>query len=190
MKAIFGLMFLAFSASTAMASTGKPCADLWFTRNAVMNGAGYCFGSALGQAIFGTAGCTGGSVSLDAQTSGFVGQVQALEARIGCRVDTSVIRLDLPDLAWRRQVQELPLLDELAWGCLGWRGPRVTLHAGRSDTTTPIGQIEPGDFVSFDHQPAGEWSYVTVQVPGWSGLKSAGWMQTGLAASACPESAG
>jgi len=190
MRTTIAALMIAVGSSASAATTASFCEDLWFTRNAVINGAGYCFGSTLGQSVFGTTDCIGTSISLDPQTRQFVSQVQALEARLSCRVDTSVPQLELPDLAWRRQVQELPLLDELAWGCLGWGGPRVRLHAGRSNTAPAIGEIEPGDYVNFNHVPAGGWNYVTVQVPGWNGLKSAGWLQPGLVQTACHEVAG
>ena len=34
------------------AAADERCHDLWFARNAIMDRAGYCFGSVLGQAVF------------------------------------------------------------------------------------------------------------------------------------------
>lgn len=53
-----------------------------------------------------------------------------LEARIGCRVDTNQTFLNLDDLHFRRQLWDLPLLDELQSACLGWTGAAVGLRAG------------------------------------------------------------
>ena len=62
MRALTLLLFLI--ASPAAAS--DVCHDLWFTRNLIMDRAGYCFGSMLGKATFDNSDCTGKNVSLDA----------------------------------------------------------------------------------------------------------------------------
>ncbi|MCK5500992.1 MAG: YARHG domain-containing protein, partial [Tritonibacter mobilis] len=61
MKLIVPLLALA-AATPAVA--GDYCADLWFTRNAIIDRAGYCFGSTLGQRLFDNGDCIAKSVSL------------------------------------------------------------------------------------------------------------------------------
>ena len=76
----FLVVALSLLASPALASNA--CHDLWFTRNAVIDRAGYCFGSPLGRAVFNNAGCTGKSVSLPPQAQRMVAQVKEMEAPV------------------------------------------------------------------------------------------------------------
>ncbi|EBA16598.1 hypothetical protein RSK20926_22774 [Roseobacter sp. SK209-2-6] len=59
---VFALSALPLSTTTAFAD--ESCNDLWFTRNAIINQAGFCFGSNLGQALFDNGDCIAKSVPL------------------------------------------------------------------------------------------------------------------------------
>ncbi|WP_421724477.1 DUF4453 domain-containing protein [Bauldia sp.] len=168
---------------------GDGCHDLWFTRNQVMDRAGYCFGSTLGQAVFDNSDCTGKSVTLGADDRALVKQIQALEAQFQCRVDTSQATLDLDDVAIRRQLKDLPIAEEFPGGCLGWLGPETPLHAGHSRATDVIGRILPGDYVGYFHIPEGKWTYVTAADTNWT-LKSGGWLKEGPEGTTCKDYAG
>ena len=171
---------LAGAAALAPAAAANPyCADLWFTRNALFDRAGYCFGSPLGQALFDNGDCRGKAVTLSADAQAKVAEIRRLEDRIGCDVDTSGTRLGFADYAIRRQMIDLPVLDELAAGCLGYRGAPIPLRAGHGAGAPVLGRIEPGDFVSFGHLPENGWSYVTTHGPNWQGLRAGGWMPVG-----------
>lgn len=165
------------------------CHDLWYTRNALVDRAGYCFGSILGQAVFYNGDCTGKSVTLPPQDQQKVSQIQALEARIGCRVDTRQSYLNLQDLHLRRQLWDLPVLDELAGACLGWLGPAAGLRAGHRPNAPFIGQITPGDYVSYNHLPVGSWTYVTTSGPDWR-ITSGGWLDMLTVQEQCRDYAG
>jgi hypothetical protein len=52
------------------------------------------------------------------------------------------------------------------------------LYAGHDPGSSVVGRIEPGDYVSFTHVPAGSGTYVTTNEPGWGPLKSGGWLLT------------
>lgn len=182
-----GLVMSSLSAVPLWASDA--CDDLWFTRNAIMDRAGYCFGSSLGKAIFDNTGCTGKSVALDEQAKQAVRQVQRLEKRIGCQVNTSGQSLDLEDLHIRRQLWHLPLLDELESACLGWLGPATPLSAGHSSTAPQVGLISPGDTIVYTHIPVGSWSYVTTHDANWR-YKSAGWLDLSRVTEHCRQIAG
>lgn len=171
MRCIIALLAL-FSAPMALANG---CHDLWFTRNLVMDRAGYCFGSVLGQAQFDNSDCVGKQVTLAPYWSNFVAQVQALEREWGCKVNSSQTVLDLEDAWIRRQLVHLPLRDELGSGCLGWQGPATPLYAGFDGVSPAIGSINPGNYVTFYHWPVGEWTYVTVSGPDWVRF-SGGWL--------------
>ncbi|MDE4098813.1 DUF4453 domain-containing protein [Phaeobacter gallaeciensis] len=161
----------------APAAAGDFCHDLWYTRNAIMDQAGYCFGSALGQAVFGTGPCIGKSVSLTPQDQQRVAQIQGMERDMSCRVNTKQHHLDLDDLHIRRQLSDLPIPDEIQGACLGWMGPATALHAGHSEASPVIGQILPDDTVSYSHWPDAGWTYVTTSAGhgDWR-VKSGGWL--------------
>jgi hypothetical protein len=166
------------------------CEDLWYTRNQVMDRAGYCFESTLARALFDNGDCVGQDVRLTADQEAMVADIRALEAQIGCRVNTRDTWLDLDDLGIRQSLIDLPVLDLLSGGCLGWLGPPRTLHAGRSELAPPIGRLEPGDFVRYDHRLEDGWFYVTTHGPSWSGLRAGGWLQGDLTTAACADFAG
>ena len=174
MRILAALLVICLSPSIVAAAA---CDDLWFTRNLIMDRAGMCFGTPLGQALFDNADCSGSQVRLSPENLDVVNQLQSLEAIIGCRIDTSRQWLDLPDIEFRRVLTTHPVLDRLAWGCNGWTGPAVPLYAGYHAPLQAIGQISPGDFVVFDHiSGVPNWSYVTSHTYNHGALKSAGWL--------------
>ncbi|WP_424978421.1 DUF4453 domain-containing protein [Leisingera sp. S232] len=178
-----------FSLLAAPALAGDACHDLWFTRNAVIDRAGYCFGSPLGQAVFDNGDCTGKSVALPPQDQRLVSKVKQMEARFGCRVNNKQTRLDLDDLFLRYQLRNLPIRDEFESACLGWLGPVIGLRAGHSSDAPLVGQIDPGDYVKYAHIPVGNWTYVTTSGSDWQ-ITSGGWLDTSLFQEQCRDIAG
>ncbi|MEP2715978.1 DUF4453 domain-containing protein [Pseudophaeobacter sp.] len=173
----------------SLALADEFCEDLWFTRNAIMDRAGYCFGSKLGQAIFDNSDCLGKTVSLSAEDQEMVAELQALEREGDCRVDTSKGSLSLPDLAQRQALWHLPLRDISESACLGWRGKSVGLHAGPGKDTPVIGKITPGDTIGYSYLPQGDWDYVQVFDSNWV-FKSAGWTDLHVSPQTCSDIAG
>ncbi|MXN66601.1 DUF4453 domain-containing protein [Stappia sp. GBMRC 2046] len=188
MRRLLVLLFLIATPAAANESVG--CQDLWFTRNLVMDRAGYCFSTRLGQAMFDNGGCIGKTVSVDPRSSRLVAEIQALERSHGCKVSRNRTYLDLDDLWIRRQLIDLPIFDEFPGGCLGWIGPVTPLYAGRNPASAVIGRISPGDYVGFTHVPVGNWSYVTVSEPGWGPVKGGGWMNGTMQNLPCQDFAG
>lgn len=182
------LILLSFLATPVFADNG--CDDLWFTRNLIFDRAGYCFGSPLGQFVFNNGNCTGTTVTLDVDAKRFVDHIRGLETQYGCVVDTNRSQLDLNDIAIKTRLVDLPVRDQFASGCLGWVGEPVALYAGRNQSSGAIGRIDPGDFVSFAHNPVAGWAYVTTHGANWTTLKSGGWMVANLAENACRDWAG
>ncbi|KIC34946.1 DUF4453 domain-containing protein [Leisingera sp. ANG-M7] len=185
MKSLAAVFFLL--AAPALASDA--CHDLWFTRNAVIDRAGYCFGSPLGQAVFNNGDCTGKSVSLPPQSERLVADVKQMEARFGCRVNNKQTHLDLDDLFLRYQLWDLPVRDEFESACLGWLGPVMGLRAGHRPDAPLVGQIDPGDYVNYSHIPVGSWTYVTTSGPDWQ-VTSGGWLDTSQFQEQCQDYAG
>ena len=167
-------ILIALFASEAAANPA--CYDLWYTRNALFDRAGYCFGSVLGQSIFNNQGCIGKNVALPAAANADVAEIKRMEAWIGCRINTASTFFDLPDFALRRQLTDLPVLDEFEFGCLGWTGAPTDLRVGAGFHHAAISSVQPGNYVSFSHRPIGGWHYVTVHGPNYQGLKGGGWL--------------
>lgn len=142
------------------------CDDLWFSRNLVYDQAGYCFGSALGQAVFDNAGCTPGAILPDAGGQALIRFVRAREAELGCKADTSRSTLDIDNLDLRLAL-EPPVVahSEYASGCLGWTGAPIELLAGPRAEAAAIGGVEPSDDIVWEYEWLEEtpgWSFITV----------------------------
>ena len=165
------------------------CHDWWFTRNLLIDRAGYCFGSVLGQAQFDNTGCVGKSVSLDPASTAAVDQIRTLETEYQCRVDTSQPVLNLIDRNVRLQLQVLPIADGLESACIRYRAAPLALHSGPFPNAAVIGQITPGDTISYAHLPANGWAYVTTHDDNGA-LRSGGWFADALADGDCEQWAG
>jgi hypothetical protein len=168
------------------------CEELWVTRNMLFHRAGYCFGSALGQTLFGNAGCTqtdAAAVAVDRQA---VDSMRGLEQHIGCRVDTGAT--PTPAM-WARKAAldrliDIPVPDELGFACWGWRGGAFTLHAGASASSPVLGTAQTGQSILYDFWPRGDWSYVAISNGPGTSVVAEGWAQPGVAEGMCDEMAG
>jgi hypothetical protein len=168
------------------------CEELWVTRNMLFHRAGYCFGSALGQALFGNAGCTqtdAGAVTVDRQA---VDYMRGLEQSIGCRVNTGAG--PTPAMQARKaaldRLIDIPVPDELGFACWGWRGGAFALHAGASATSPVIGTAQPRQSLIFNHWRRGDWSYVEVSDGPGTAVVAEGWAQTEVGRGMCDQEAG
>ena len=173
------ILFLLLVLLPFAARADAVCDDLWFTRNLVMDRGGYCFGSTLGQSVFGNEGCTGKTASVSRRDAGLVERLMARETEETCQVDTSRPALDLDDLAVRQRLVDLPVRDMTDSLCLGWNGPETPLRAGHSDAAEALGAIATADVVRFAHGEEEGWQYVTVFNSDLS-VKSGGWLAPGL----------
>lgn len=165
------------------------CHDLWFTRNLVMDRAGYCFGSALGQAQFDNTDCLGKSVSLSPEWQRFVMRLQQEERARGCRVNTAQTVLDLPDAPLRRSLETLPIVDSTESACLGWRASPAPLYAGTNLGSRVTGYVQQGDNLYFGHLSEGTWEFVIVSGPDWA-PRFVGWRNGLIPADHCSDWAG
>ncbi len=180
---------LCLCASPAVAGDGF-CDELWFTRNAIFHEASYCFGSPLGQAIFGNDGCTTKTPDLSDAQKARLERVKAMEE--GCVVNSNRTSLDIPDLDIRRRLSILPVRSEGESGCIGWKGGPVGLRSGTSLAADTLFSLEPGDVVLFSHeteQAEGQvWDYVQVFDDGV--FRKAGWTVIEFSPETCEQLAG
>jgi hypothetical protein len=166
------------------------CNELWFMRNLIMDRAGYCFGTPLGQALFDNGDCRGKEVTPSAAESRQVQKIQTLEREIGCEVDTGSSRLDLPNMAALRRLKDMPLPDNGEAACIGWMGEVLPLYDGYGAGAAEIGQIRPGDTISYSYIGEGDWTVVTVSAGGFGGPVVQGWIDIGAMKGACAQEAG
>ncbi|WP_299847984.1 DUF4453 domain-containing protein [uncultured Roseovarius sp.] len=173
------------------AAAQDACEDAWFTRNLLMDRAGYCFGSPLGKALFDNSDCTGSDITLSPDVKFQVEAIKRFEASNGCTIDTSRTTLEIDDISIRRQLRDLPMRGPFESACLGWLGEGAALRVGHDDAAHAIGQVEMGDFIMFSYLTVGDWSYVTTHDHDFTGLKAGGWVpNTIFPEEACAEWAG
>ena len=181
---IFTAAFCLIASFPALASAHDACDDLWFVRNLVFAKQGYCFGSPLGQAVFGTASCTTKSPTLSAQDKAIIAQTRTMEKRWECKVNSNKTRLDVHSLALRWQLRDQPLHDDTESSCITYVGPKTPLYAGHSTSDQIIGYIYPGDdfgnaYVSFS--PDTNWLFISAVSAADGTLRpDIGWTQQNL----------
>ena len=152
------IIYLALCAGPAVADAN--CADLWFTRNLVFDRAGHCFSSALGEAIFDNTDCTANEAKLDKTGQTIVDTILGLEAEFACKVDTTRTALQVDQIAARMRLIDLPVADEYASPCYGWRGAPVPLYSARNPTAPVTGTIEPGEDILMSFMGVDGWTFL------------------------------
>ncbi|MFD0979916.1 DUF4453 domain-containing protein [Tropicimonas aquimaris] len=155
------------------------CNQLWFMRNLIMDRAGYCFGTALGQALYDNGDCLGKEVALAAPQSRQVAAIQGLERQIGCKVNTGSTYLELPLMEHYRRLSDMPLPDNGASACLNWIGPTVPLMSGYARGARQLASIERGDRIGFGYIPEGSWVAVVLSKGAAGGSEVLGWFDSG-----------
>lgn len=185
--ALTALLLLA--AAPALAWTA--CEDLWFSRNQLYDRAGYCFVSALGQAVFDNSGCTGSEVALEPGGDELVAYIREREAVLECDVDTSASGLAIPNISLRQRLEQVVALSEYASGCLGWTGDAILLRAGPRFDAEVVSVAMPGDDLTWEYEPIGwpdGWAFLTA----YRGQEQVGlgWMESEIDYDLCTGLAG
>ncbi len=73
----------------SLGSSRTSCESLWVERNQILNVAGYCFDTALGQAVFDNADCTPGQPALPETALNRIARLQQAEEQRACEINTS-----------------------------------------------------------------------------------------------------
>lgn len=162
--ALASLVTLATLAAAAPAAAEDPyCEDWWFARNLIFDRAGFCFTSPLGAALFENADCTTTEPDLPPDLTARVARLRALEEEFDCAVDTSRSTLTYPEtLEPYRMMEDIPVKDFADSGCIGYRGPEVTLHSGARADAPIIGMVQTGVSIGFGHYQEEGFDYVTI----------------------------
>ena len=171
------LTFLPFALPSGPAHAGT-CEDLWYSRNWIMDRAGYCFGTPLGQTYFDNSDCIGKTVSLTSWDAERVAELREIEQYQGCKLNTQSTYLALDDIQFRSLLVEQPSLFEEGEGflCMGYTGNGVSLLAGPKSNSGVISALEPGDWYRTRHTDIGAWTYIIVTAPHSEHVTAAGWV--------------
>lgn len=168
MKSFIGLVLVIGVSSPALADIEDRCADLWFSRNAMLDKVGYCFSTPLGKAIFNNNNCTTKQPKVSSEVSEQIAAIRMLEqgdadgVYQSCHIDTSQRELDLPVLELRKQLDFQPVTDGGVAMCIGYRDGEQTLYSAPRKTATKTGAIRQGDSVMMGHLDWNGWSFGTV----------------------------
>ncbi|MHA3914873.1 DUF4453 domain-containing protein [Halovulum sp. GXIMD14793] len=164
---------LLLSAAAAQANT--LCDDLWLSRNAVFDEAGFCFRSPLGRALFDAQGCSDQPPAFSAAQQDTISQISAQEAAAACDIDVNRLSLEISDVAWRLQLDHQPIALPAGQICHGFVGAEQPLRAApASEATANLGTVKPGARLQLSHQPVEGWHYVTVATD--KSVVAGGWM--------------
>lgn len=143
----------AFLAFQQPAHAADACADLWFSRNAILSQTGVCFPTHLGKAVFGNAGCKTRPEELSSALMSRIERIEVQEKRLQCAVDTSGTALDVEHSSERKSLHDQPVADGSESTCIGYRGDeKIDLYAGHDRDAAVVGTILRGDDVNFAHE--------------------------------------
>ena len=150
----------------ANAQTSAFCQEVWLSRSTILDRAGQCFGTPLGQAVFDNSNCIGEEVRLNPLDADQVRVAQEIEAWAECEVDTNIDHLlpnVLPFHARLRDLFTVPVRNSGEVECTGYLGQPLSLHTGTSTSMTEIGTAQPSQTLVLSHQPVrGGWQYLEV----------------------------
>lgn len=160
----------------ASAQNNTFCESLWLSRGMVLDRAGHCFDTPLGDAVFDDNDCTGPVGAL------FPIDAEILRMAEGatCDMDESGTELTLRGGAFVAQLRVLntvPVRGGSEHSCVDYQGPPIPLYAGISTELAQIGTVLPGQGFGLQHQPMrGGWDYVTVSDPDGT-MAAFGWLR-------------
>lgn len=163
LKALLALVFLGTSAVADDWSRLSACPELWFSRNATMDDAGYCFSTNLGKAVFDNSDCTTTAPELGPLEKELVGIIREREVWLECNLDTSQSSIDLMGesglneriIAMRKLLDWQPVVPDFDSGsaCIDYFGEPEMLYSYPDLNAEVLGTIHPGDSITFLHVP-------------------------------------
>lgn len=183
----FSAIFLAVTPSQAI----DVCPDLWLSRNAIFNDAGYCFKSPLGKALFDNSDCSTQSPVLSRGLQAKVAQIKDYEKSFGCRVNTNRGNLPVDKLGIRLQLRDHPVADGYESTCIGVILDRqVTLHVGKNAASEVVGFFQDGDTIDFSHESEAEWDFASGVSRNGERFEVLGWFRAPVSPETCRDYAG
>jgi len=176
------------------------CESLWVERNQIANVAGYCFNSALGQAVFNNADCTPGDPALEETAVDRISRIKRAEEPLNCAVDTGrnslivngrygELRFGVRGLTlgrWPNALRELDVFPRIIGseracmvsGLSDADDGFLALRSGPDVRYPQIGALFNGDQVSSKAACMGRWCFSDAIVRGNRRAPLNGWFHT------------
>lgn len=142
------------------------CDELWFSRNAMLNQAGYCFQTPLGQAIFDNSDCTTRTPQISDEAVQEIDKFQTLETKLGCQVNTDQSEIRVSDIEQRLLLTVQPgavFPSETEHSCLGYDGPSLSAYSAPDQSSQALYNIENGDVLDFEFGHGHEWTLTRIR---------------------------
>ncbi|MEO0390430.1 MAG: DUF4453 domain-containing protein [Pseudomonadota bacterium] len=173
----------AFALCASAAAADSVCREAWLARNLILDRAGACFASPLGQRYFDNAGCTQTPLLPEADAQR-VAILREVEASYGCALDTSQPMADAPE--WLFAFDPVPTTDGLESACIGWQGAGALLRSGPGGRIT--GELRQGDTIGLLHDGTEQMQFLTISRNGH--VIARGWHMGPLSLDQCDAFAG
>ncbi len=176
------------------------CPALWVERNQILNVAGQCFRTPLGQAVFDNDDCWTTTPELNQKAQSRVAALQAVEARRGCAVDTAQTRISVFGRngemrfgqggtvlgVWPGALRRLDVFPvgtaEAAMCTVSGLNPDgdgfLALRAGPDVRYRQIGRLRNGDRVGHNANCIGAWCFAGSVTRDSNRLGAVGWFHS------------
>lgn len=185
------ICIVAIILTAAPAKAAETCHDLWLSRNAIFNDAGYCFNSTLGKTLFDNSDCHTKSPVLSKSQRAKIARIKQYEKNFGCRVNTKRSTIAVDSLAIRLQLWDHPVADGFESTCIGViLNGQVTLYAGKDTASEVIGFFQDGDTIDFSHEPEGDWDFASGVSRNGERFEVLGWYRAPVTPETCRDYAG
>lgn len=154
------------------------CDELWFSRNAMLNQAGYCFQTTLGQAIFDNSDCTTRTPQISDQATQEIAKFQTLETKLGCEINTDKSKISVSDIEQRLLLTVQPgavFPSETEHSCLGYNGPSLSAYSAPDQSSHVLYNTQTGDDLDFEFGGGHEWTLTRTRSADGKGIHM-GWV--------------
>ncbi|MEL6505866.1 MAG: DUF4453 domain-containing protein [Pseudomonadota bacterium] len=165
------------------AEDARSCDGMWFSRNLIFHRAGYCFGSRLGQSVFGNQGCQRGAPVLSETNQQIVAALKRAEQSWGCSVNTKLQSLDLKSRHLLEKLGRQPVPSDGESGCLGYLGKPLKLFQSPDYKSLEVGLIPRGSDVVDAYERVGRWTVYSALTSDGSSIL--GWTTEDVWANGC-----
>lgn len=160
-----GIIILQITLLAPPAFAEEACDDLWYSRNFYFDKAGYCFGSALGKAVFDNANCKSKDVSFSDAIKLRISHIKQTEKMNECKVSSKKVRnLDIYNFDMRKKLADQPINHGYESSCFGYQGDaKVPLYSAMSEGSEIMGYVGTGDSVYSAHDEISKtkWWFAT-----------------------------
>lgn len=157
-------MILSLLSLPAQAQDLDICEALWLSRNAVLDDAGQCFLSPLGQAVFDNTGCSGVAFLLPGATRALDALAEH-EANLECSIetgDTTVAAAMRGELLLYEELAVMPVENGEQTLCTAYRGEPFWTYGGPGSEMGVIELVQTGQTLLFSGVGIGDYRFASV----------------------------